>query len=110
MAGFTLTASASLLCPHGGQVQAVPSTTDVLATAPVLVQTDTTLVAGCAFTLPSGTPNPCVQVQWVVADSRCTARGTPTLSQGSTGLCIGANGAPQGTVLIASTQTRAEST
>lgn len=111
MSDYTLTADATIMCPHGGTISAVPSSTNVTAGAAVLVQSDTFTVSGCPFTLPpSGTPNPCTQVRWVVADLRCTAGGAATLSRSSTGMCIGANGAPQGTATIVSTQPRAKST
>jgi hypothetical protein len=110
MSDYTLTADATIMCPHGGTITAVPSSTNVTAGGAVLVQSDTFIVAGCPFTLPGGVYNPCTQVQWVVANLRCTVDGTPTLSRSSTGMCIGANGAPQGTVSVISTQARAKST
>lgn len=108
MSGFMIDAGATLLCPHGGTVSIVPGNVNVTAGAPVTVQTDTMIVAGCPFA-PGGVASPCVQVQWVVADTRVTVGGVPTLSQGSTGLCLAATGAPQGTVTVASTQTRTQS-
>jgi len=107
MAGFLIDAGATLLCPHGGTVSIVASNANVTAGAPVAVQTDTMVIAGCPFTI--GPPSPCVRVQWVVPDARVTVGGVPTLSQGSTGLCLAATGAPQGTVVIASTQSRTRS-
>lgn len=109
MSGSMIDSGATLLCPHGGTVNIVASNANVTLGAPVAVQTDTMIISGCPFTLPGGAPSPCVQVQWVVADTRVTVGGVPTLSQGSTGLCIAATGAPQGTVIVAATQTRAQS-
>ncbi|MCP5060081.1 MAG: hypothetical protein GY937_25545 [bacterium] len=99
---------ATLICPHGGSVNIVASNANVTAGAPVAVQTDAMIISGCTFA-PGGAASPCVQVQWVVADTRVTVGGVPTLSQGSTGLCLATTGAPQGTVIVASTQTRAQS-
>ena len=105
MSGQALTAATTMQCPHGGQVQAVPSNTRAKGDGYLLTQADTFTVTGCAFTIPPGTPSPCVLVQWAVADTRVKA-GLATLSQSDTGMCIGALGAPQGTVIVVNTQTR----
>jgi hypothetical protein len=68
---------------------------------------DTFTIAGCPFTLPSGTPHPCMTVQWVKSTLRCKAAGDFALAQDSIGMCLAADQAPQGTVLIQSTQPRA---
>ena len=108
MSGFIIDSGATLMCPHGGTVNIVASNANVTAGAPVAVQTDTMIISGCTFA-PGSVASPCVQVQWVVADTRVTVGGVPTLTQGSTGLCLAATGAPQGTVIVASTQTRTQS-
>lgn len=108
MTGFTLTPQATLMCPHGGTVIGIPANIPRAAGSPVLVATDTFIIAGCPFTLPGPTPSPCVQVQWVVPDSRVRINGSPTLSQSSVGLCISAAGVPQGTAIVISTQTRTQ--
>ena len=105
MAGHTLTKAATMLCPHGGQVQAVPSNTRAKGDDYLLTQADTFTIAGCAFTIPPGSPSPCLTVQWVVADTRVTA-GAPTLSESDTGLCMNGLGAPQGPVSVVVTQLR----
>jgi hypothetical protein len=106
MPGNALTTASTLMCPHGGTVSATTTNTGVKAGAPVLTQADTFLIAGCPFTLPSGTPSPCTTVQWVTADVR-TKVGAPTLSESSVGLCLSPANAPQGPVSIAATQTQA---
>lgn len=107
MAGFAITTSATMMCPHGGTVTGIPASPRVTATGgPVLLATDMFVVGGCPFTLPGPVPNPCVTVRWIVPDMRTRANGNLTLSQGSTGLCLSAAQAPQGTVIIVSTQTR----
>jgi|SRR5262245_13503153 len=111
MAGNTLTASSSLSCPHGGTVKIVPSNVhakadgDFIATA-----ADTFTISGCPFQLPTvpPTPSPCVLVQWTLTDELVRA-GALTLSKSSQGLCISALGAPQGPVIVSSTQTKASS-
>jgi hypothetical protein len=48
-----------------------------------------------------------VLVNWVVAAARCKAGGDALLTTDSVGLCVAADQAPQGSVLIQSTQTKA---
>ena len=103
MSGLLTTASV-LMCPHGGTVNAVSSNTRVNAAgAPAVRASDTFLIAGCAFSTPAG-PHPCVQVQWVSQDLRSQVISDFTLSESSVGLCVAADQAPQGTVIISMTQ------
>jgi hypothetical protein len=106
MAGHLLTTLTTMLCPHGGKVQAVSSNTKVSAGsgAYVLRISDTFIIAGCTFV-----PNPCVRVQWIVADMRVKVDQQPTLSEGSVGLCLSALQAPQGKVIVVNTQMKASS-
>lgn len=106
MAGYALTPAATMLCPHGGKVNGIPSNVPSADGTSMFVQTDTFIIAGCPFTLPGPTPSPCVRVQWTVADARTSIQHVPTLSQSSVGLCLSAAGAPQGAVIVASTQVR----
>ena len=104
MPGFLTTAS-TLMCPHGGTVMATPSATSVQAGgAPMLTSADTFMIAGCAFTLPSAVPSPCMTVQWIQGAAKSTRGGAPTLTLASSGLCLAATQAPQGPVVIAATQ------
>lgn len=99
-----LNVSSVMMCPHGGQVQAVSSNTRVTAGgAFALRPSDTFTIAGCPF-LIGLVPHPCVQVQWVVTGLRSKAMSGFTLNEASVGLCLGPDMAPQGTVLIQSTQ------
>ncbi len=101
-----LTVAATMTCPHGGTVTATPSSVNAKAGgSPVLTASDTFLIAGCAFNI-SGAPSPCVTVQWVQPATASTRRGAPTLTMASLGLCLAATQAPQGPVVIASTQTQ----
>jgi hypothetical protein len=108
MSGGALTTASTLLCPHGGSVSAVPGSAQVKAAAPVLRSSDTFTIAGCPFNV-SSVASPCVRVSWIVSDTRVTAGGASTLSQSSVGLCLNAAGAPQGPVVVASTQPRVQS-
>jgi len=98
-----LTASSTMMCPHGGTVTAVPGQTQAVADAPVLRMSDTCTIAGCTFNI-SGVPNPCVTVQWIVGATKVQAGGDFVLNENSTGLCLAATQAPQGSVLITATQ------
>lgn len=107
MAGPSLTAAATLMCPHGGQVVIIPSSPRAMAGgAPIATTADTFVIAGCPFTLPGPTPSPCIQVQWIVPDLRVKAGGSQALDAGSVGLCMAATGAPQGPVSVVATQPR----
>ncbi|WP_419913164.1 hypothetical protein [Hoeflea sp.] len=106
MAGFTLTDTAFMMCPHGGVVTAIPSSKARAGGGTVLTATDTFTIAGCPFHLPTPvpTPSPCTQIVWLLPDMQSKANGVPTLSQSSVGLCFSALGLPQGPVVTASTQ------
>lgn len=105
MSGNALTAAAALQCPHGGQIRATPSNTRARGDAYLLTSGDAFTVAGCAFTLPPGTPSPCLSVRWIVSDLRVTA-GSPTLSETAAGMCLSGANVPQGPVSVVSTQRR----
>jgi len=104
MAGF-LNMSSVMMCVHGGTVQPTTTNTRVQAGGDYMVRaSDTFLIVGCPFTLPDGQPSPCLQVEWVVSSLVNQVMSDPALTEESVGLCIGPEGAPQGTVLISFTQ------
>jgi hypothetical protein len=109
MAGNALTDQSSLQCPHGATITATGSSRVRADGGTVLTMTDSFSIAGCPFQLPTTppTPSPCTQVVWIVPDIQCRAGGTPTLSQGSVGLCFAATGLPQGPVSVVNTQSKA---
>lgn len=93
-------------CPHGGAVQVISGNTRVsVEGASALRPSDSFMIVGCTFP-PSGPPHPCVQVQWIVSAQRSKAMGDFTLTESSVGLCVAADQAVQGTVLILQTQPR----
>ena len=104
--GALLTTASTMMCPHGGTVSATAGQQHASAGALVLVQTDTCTIAGCAFA-PGGAAHPCVTVRWIVAATRVTHGGVPVLNDASVGLCLAGDQAPQGTVQIVSTQSKA---
>jgi hypothetical protein len=99
-----LTTASTMMCPHGGTVQASPSSTRAqVAGAPLVSATDLFTIVGCVFNI-SGAPHPCVSVQWVQPAARSTLAGNPTLTEASVGLCVAADQAPQGPVMIVAAQ------
>lgn len=105
MAGL-LTTSSIMMCPHGGMVTAISSNTKAKAGGDyILRSSDTFTIAGCSFNI-SGFPHPCVQVQWVQPGLKSQAVGDFTLNENSVGLCVAADRAVQGTVLINYTQSQ----
>jgi len=96
------------MCPHGGPIMTIPSAPRVfVAGMPVATLSDQYLVAGCAFTVPPGKPQPCFRVQWLTTTARCVFGGAPAITQASTGLCISVDGIPNGPPIVTSTQPRA---
>ena len=102
--GGLLTSASTLMCPHGGTVNAITSNGRASAgSSPLVRASDTFTIAGCTFQI-SGAPHPCVQVQWIVNDQRSQVLSDFTLSEASVGLCVAGDQTPQGTVIIANTQ------
>jgi hypothetical protein len=101
-----LTASSTMMCPHGGQATAIPGQTNAVADAPILLMTDTVTIAGCSFMIGT-VPSPCISVQWVEGATRVKA-GDFVLNESSVGLCLAATQAPQGSVIISETQAKVE--
>jgi hypothetical protein len=107
MPGYLLTVSSTLMCPHAGQISIVTTNNRVtLGGQPAVVQPDTYIVGGCPFTLPSGTPHPCILAKWLVVATRVRIGGNFAVLQDSTGLCQAADQAPQGPPSIVVTQIR----
>lgn len=101
-----LTTASTMMCPHGGTVSAISSNTKTKAGGSfVLRSSDTFVIAGCPLNV-AGAPHPCVQVRWVQTALKSKAIGDFTLTTNSVGLCIAADQATQGTVLINYTQSK----
>jgi len=105
-----LNISSVMMCPHGGTVSAVSQNTKAQAGGGfILRMSDTYIIAGCPFVIGI-VPHPCMQVQWVVGATMVKAAGDFALTVASVGLCLAGDGAPQGTVLINSTQPQVSGT
>jgi hypothetical protein len=111
MAGPSLDTTAQLLCPHGGHVQIVSTNTRARAAGFMITSSDIYTVIGCPFQIPATPPipSPCLTVRWVVTDQRVKVSGAAALSQSCVGICLNQAQAPQGTVVVASAQTRVQS-
>jgi hypothetical protein len=104
MAGATISLQAVLRCPHGVQITIEAADQRVMAGhAAVATRDDIFTIVGCPFQLPTTPPipSPCVRVQWLEADTRVQRGGSATLSETSVGLCLNAQGLPQGPVVVA---------
>ena len=104
--GQLLTSSSQLVCPHQGIVQAITSNVRAQADGGFILRaSDTFVITGCPFSLgPS--PHPCVSVKWLVSALRHQAAGDAALTTDSVGMCLAADQAPQGVVMVNSTQSR----
>jgi hypothetical protein len=107
---YLLTAASTIMCPHGGQVSVAATNSRVtLGGAKIALATDTFTVGGCPFVVGTS-PHPCMTVEWQLTAQRSTCDGAATLTTDSVGMCKAADGAVQGTAMIAATQTRAAGT
>jgi uncharacterized Zn-binding protein involved in type VI secretion len=106
---YILNTQSSAMCPHGGTVQFSTSNSQLQVDgAYALLQTDVHTISGCPFTIPPGSPSPCLTVTWVSGAVQTKVNQVPVLLQNSTGLCIGAG--PQGSVSITNVQSKVQGT
>lgn len=106
MAAPILQFGCTLMCPHGGQVQVVPSQTQVLLGGQAaLLATDTFLVVGCPFSV-GPKYQPCMTVTWSAPATQIKITGQAPLLETSIGLCKSGEGIPQGTVIMTGVQTK----
>lgn len=102
--GAYLTTASTLMCPHGGTVAPIPANAKItLRGDQIVLASDTFPIGGCAFNV-AGAPHPCVQARWIVTALRGAADGARPLTTDSVGLCVAADGAVQGPVMIQATQ------
>jgi hypothetical protein len=111
MPGYLLHTAATVTCPHQGPATTPPVQVRVLVGGLAVATTSSlTTVAGCAFTVPPGKPQPCVKVQWQSPSLRVKVMNTPVLVQASPGtglaLCQSAEQIPQGPPIVSAVQLR----
>src|SRR4051812_18275647 len=100
-----LTTASTIMCTHGGQAILQPgSPMFKVQGAAVLLETDIHSVAGCAFTLPAGKPQPCTTIRWTCGGMQTKVNNVGVLLQSSVGICYSAEQIPQGSAIVAQTQ------
>lgn len=111
MPSFLVQVGATAICPHGGQISMIPTNMRVLLGGqPASTINDIFPIAGCAFTVPPGKPQPCVLVRWLVPSTRILIQGRPAILQNSIGLCQSAEQIPQGPPTVIAPQLRVAGT
>jgi hypothetical protein len=111
MPGPVVNVGAVAMCPHGGQVTIISANARVLASGtPVALMSDQFMIAGCAFTVPPGKPQPCVRVQWMTPAMRVLINGQPPILQTSTGLALSVESIPGGPPIVTTSQMRVVAT
>jgi len=94
------------ICPHGGQVNTIPTNARVTVSGqPVAIMSDQFLVAGCAFAV-GPKPQPCVKVQWLAPAGRVKVMGVPVVLAPGPGLCQSIEQIPGGPPTILNVQVR----
>jgi hypothetical protein len=106
MPGPFLTTAATVTCTHGGQATLSTANTKARAGAAILLESDVHTVAGCPFNV-SGSPVPCVRIEWAAGAGSVKVGGTKALVQSSVGKCLNAASAPQGVAIVVPGQFRA---
>lgn len=107
MPGPIVHVGATIICPHAGPANVISSNSRVLVSGqPVATLADQFMIAGCAFTVPTSKPQPCVTIQWLTPATRVLVNGQPVILQSSTGLCQSAEQIPQGAPIVVTTQPR----
>jgi hypothetical protein len=117
MPGFVLHVGAVMSCTHQAPAATAPTQVRVLVSLqPVAVSSNTILVAGCPFQVPTPTgvpkPQPCVKVQWAMPSTRVLVGGLPMLLQTppgpgtGAGVCQSIEQIPQGPPTVKSIQVR----
>ena len=110
MPGFLYHVGAAAMCPHAGQVSAVASSARVLLNGqPATTSSDNYPIAGCVLNI-SGSPHPCVKIRWLQPALRVKIGGQPAILATSSGLCLAADEAPQGSPVVITTQVRVKGT
>ena len=101
-----LNTKSQIQCPHGGMVQISTTNAKAKGGGAFLVRSsDTFTVSGCPLNI-SGSPHPCVTLEWLSVAKKVKADGKSALTKDSTAVCKAADQAPQGNAIINSTQTK----
>lgn len=110
MGDFLVQVGASGMCPHGGPLQIVPSQAKVLLGGqPAATAADQFLIAGCAFTVPPGKPQPCVTAKFLPA-VKVLLSGNPAVLKSGAVICQSVEQIPQGPPSVTVTQLKVTGT
>ncbi len=102
-----VTMATTIQCPHAAPGTLTTAISKVLVdSAPPLVLGDKGSVAGCAFTVPTGKPQPCVSALLTKASSKVLAEGKPVLLMNPSDQCQSGEQIPQGPVVWSGVQTK----
>jgi hypothetical protein len=106
-----LTKASTVMCMHGGSATvSSPSQSDAKADgSEILTESDKHDVSGCSFNI-SGSPSPCMTIEWSLGSSKVKAGGNKVLTQASIGQCKSGAGAVQGVATVANTQSKVSAT
>ena len=106
MSAFILQMGCTIQCPHGGLAAAITTNTRLRVDgAFALLVSDVFTITGCPLNV-SGSPHPCVTIQWLNEAQMVKVDGNPVLLQTSIGLCKAADSLVQGTAIVTGVQTR----
>jgi hypothetical protein len=85
---YILDQNATVLCMHGAQAQPITTSQRVKAGGQyVCTQSTQHSISGCPYTVPPGSPMPCVMAQWTSFASRVKADGEYVLYTDSQAVC-----------------------
>ena len=111
MPGPIVTVSTQTQCPHGAKGTLVPGATKVLVdNGLVLVAGDQGVFAGCAFTVPTGKPQPCVKALLTLSASKVMVENRPVLLMNPADLAQSAEQIPGGPVVWTDIQAKVVAT
>lgn len=106
MPGPLLHVSYGGTCFHAAPVTVSPGSPRVkLSGQPLATVADSFVVTGCVWVTNAN--HPCVKIQWLQPSARIRSSGNPVILADSTGQCLAADQAPQGTPVVIATQVRA---
>lgn len=106
-----LTALTQGQCCHAAKATFAATSSKVLIdNGPVLLSGDQVPIAGCAFTVPSGKPQPCIKGVLSMPASKVMVEGRPAMLQGPGDLTQSAEQIPQGPLVYSSVQMKVTAT
>ncbi len=107
MPGPIITLNTQTQCPHCAKGTLAPSAAKVLVDGgPPLVAGDKGTFAGCAFTVPTGKPQPCVTALLTLTATKVMAENKPVLLMNPADMAQSAEQIPGGPVVWTQVQSK----